>query len=153
MSGLVVFDPFKGELVTRDAFGSHYRASQDLTVSTTDSDQPVTKLTLNAGFLRAGAQYLLTVSYGWNCNSTTDDFIASVTRNGAQIEQVHRQEPKDAAGNFASTGSNQRHYLSREFLIDGDNAVNNFALNYRQASPFGVDVSIWDAKLILWRVK
>ena len=64
---------------------------------------------------------------------------------------AHRQEPKDAAGTFGSTGTNQQHQISGFKHIVLTAGVHTIEIQWR--SQDGVTTaSIWNARIELWRV-
>lgn len=130
----------------------YYQYKEDKTISVTTTKFYVDKLTLNTPVVPAG-RYKIVVSYGWNHNSTTNDFVARVLSDGVQLDNEHQQEPKDAAGSFGTTSSNQKHYTTRIFfVVFNTDASHTITLQYKSSSS-GVKSSIWDAKIEFWRIK
>lgn len=122
-------------------FGSEYNYAEDLTLSSTNSNSPVNKLTLNVTALPAGT-YRLNWGYFWAGSSTGQDFRGQVTLDGIQI-MFHSQEPKDSgidqnmpASNFISNLSlSGNHIFTIDFWEEGSSTA-----------------FISDARLELWRV-
>lgn len=132
-------------------FGSQYQQVEDLAISTIIGTAVLqSKLLLTTPVLPAG-DYRVGVGYGWNHNAPFDDFIAEFREDGVPLEQQHQQEPKDAAGTFGSTGTNQKHYAYRVFHRTLTAAVHTFELFYGTAAAAQAS-SIWDAKIEFWRV-
>lgn len=131
------------------AFGTEFNVGQSLGVTSTTSTTLQNKLTLSvtvpAGRYRCG------VAYGWNFNSTGNDFNCVIRQDGVQIGEDHRQEPKDAAGNFSSTGSNQKMYVNRTMYVSLSAGTYNFTVDFRTRSG-GTTASIWDTVFEFWRV-
>jgi len=131
-------------------FGSNLHLAESTAVSTTTSNSWQTKITMVTATLEAGT-YRLEVSYGWNHDVATDDFWGRVTQDAVQIGEAHLQEPKDATGDWGSTGTDQRHYLTRVFHLNLSAQSYTFDLEYG-SSWAGTESSIWDAYLSLWRM-
>lgn len=117
-------------------------------ISTTTSTTFQTKVTLNAGTLVAGTYKLIT-NYGWNHDATDSDFEARVLNNGAQLGELHKQEPKSSAGGDP-TGSTQRYYCNRQGVFALPAGARTFVLQYR-TDDAADESSIWEASLELWR--
>lgn len=120
----------------------------DNAISTTTSTTFQNKITLAAGVIPAGL-YKVKVSYGWNHDATNNDFEGRILNNGAQLGELHKQEPKDSAGTDP-TGTTQRHYVHREYFVNFPAGARTLDLEYRTDSG-GVESSIWEASLELWR--
>lgn len=131
-------------------FGTQFQTASSVAISTTTSTQWQTKVSLTTGTLEAG-NYILLVSYGWSLDSTSSDFEARVLQGDTEIGQHHVQEPKDSSGSFGSTGTDQRHYASRHFVLSLDEDSYTYYLQHR-TSQAGSESSIWDATMSLWRV-
>ena len=132
-------------------FGSEYHQSEDLSVSTKDLSSYTEKLTLTTTSLEAG-KYRIGWTYSWNLDSTTYDFLARIVINNTDIDMVHQQEPKDKGGTFMSTGTNQRHKAAG-FIFKDLVGINNIRLDWGRNGPNGIETSIWDARIELWRVE
>ncbi len=66
--------------------------------------------------------YEIEISYSWNHNSTQSDFQSFFLFDGIAIGinptgVIHREEPKDSAGNFMSTGSLQHLSFYKKFIV------------------------------------
>ena len=120
----------------------------DNAIDTTTSTTFQNKVTLNLGVIPAG-DYKVKVSYGWNHDSGTNDFEGRILNNGAQLGELHKQEPKDAAGGDP-TGTTQRYYCHREIFVTLAAGARTFDLEYRTDSA-GVESSIWEASIEVFR--
>lgn len=118
--------------------------------TTTTLAKPFTKLTLGPHELSQGT-YELLVSYGWNADSTSSDFLAFVHQNGVQLGQTHQQEPKDAGGSFLSTGTNQKLYTTRAFSLDLPAGIYTWTLSFGPEKA-GNEASMWDALMRVRKV-
>lgn len=120
-----------------------YTAS-DAAVTTTTGTSWLTKLSLTENF--PNSVYMVIVSYGWNYDDGGSDFQGRLTLDGVQQGEIHQQEPKDTGGTFATTGTNQRHYLTRVFLLPLNGSQ---TLDVQlQSSIGGVEASMWDASIV-----
>lgn len=131
-------------------FGTEFQYAESLPVSTTTSTSFQNKLTLTTTNLPFGT-YRLEWSFGWNHNSSEADFEARLQDNNFNVGEIHKQEPKDAAGSFGSTGTSQRYYATRvRYLVLS--GVHTFDLDYRTDNSERAS-SIWEASISLWRVQ
>lgn len=151
-NGITVVDnnPQVDISVETPLFGSEFRMNQSQSVTITTSTTPQSKVLLNIPNLPTG-RYRIGVSYGWNFNSTGNDFQSHIEEDGIRIGELHRQEPKDSAGNFMGTGSNQRHYINRTFYRSLNTGSHTFELFFNSRSS-GTSASIWNAIIEFWRV-
>jgi hypothetical protein len=136
-----------GQFLTHSLEGSILSkifVANDGAVSTTTSNNFQNKLSLAETF--PAGDYLLLVSYGWNLDSVGVDFEARVMLDGTQMGEPHVQEPKDNAGTFGATGTDQRHYVSRMFNVSLDGAQ-QIDLDWRSSSA-GVEASMWDVVIV-----
>lgn len=129
--------------------GSATQFIESLPVSTLSGDSWVEKLSLTTTDLTTGT-YLVQWSYQWNLDSTTRNFEARVQLNDSSIWE-HVQEPKDSGGNFSNTGSDQKHALSFAKVLDLS-GVNIIDLDWRSPPGSSIEASIWEARIILWRL-
>lgn len=136
-------------LISSSGGGIEYYSSTDDTVSITTSTAPQDKLSLVLTGLALGT-YRLGWSYNWNYNNITNDFIAEIQDELATVLGEHRQEPKDAAGSFDSTGTNQK-YQASGFTILSLSGDKTFTVKWGSSSA-GKNASIWNVKLELLRV-
>ena len=102
-----------------------------------------------------GGTYKLAISFSYNRDQTNSDFIADLTVNGVvpySGNHLLRREPKDSAGTFGSTGTNQHDVCTRFFenlvLPAGATPID---LQIWGDGAGGVESSIWDAFIVLER--
>lgn len=131
-------------------FGSEYQISEDKTVSTKDLNSYTAKLSLVTTSLPAGT-YRIGYNYSWNLDSTSHSFLGRVIINNTIVRMLHEEEPTDRNGEFESTGSSEKHIISGYFLenLSGINTIN---LEWGHTGPNGIESSMWDARLEVWRV-
>ena len=118
-----------------------------------DSTTALTKLTITLPATLTNGDYLVVVSYGFNSDSTTRDFIAWLEKDGVRQGQRHRVEPKDTAANpneIPGTGSNQSSVASRRWLFSLSGGE---TLDYLfTTSSNGIRASMYDAMMTIERV-
>jgi len=135
-------------------YGSEFQRSENFTVQITGPNDDTSFLTAHSfttTVLPAG-DYRITYSYGWNHNSISNDFEAEFRMDGSTILENHRQEPKDSAGAFGITGTDQKHYVFRE-AYETLVGAHTFDLRYRTTSAADSDRSgIWDIIITVMRV-
>ncbi len=133
-----------------NVYGTEFHLFESLHVTTVYDDEWYTKLNEDLSNLPAG-KYEIKVTYGWNCDTTSSDFIAAVFLDNSQIGEEHRQEPKDSGGSFGSTGTDQKHYTHRVFYEDLD-GNHNIKVKF-----YGTDddqqASMWDLCVKVVRVQ
>lgn len=126
----------------------------DLNISTTTSSNFLDKVVISSQDLTAGTYRFIT-SYGWNADTTSQDFEARVQENDGggwyTIGQDHTQEAQDSGGSFGFTGSGQKYYTTRIFERDLTSGSYSWRLQYRSAGGF-YEVSMWEAYLKVERV-
>ncbi len=134
-------------------FGTELNIAESPAVSISTSETFAEKVRIpSAGDITFPAgTYLLAVSYGWNHDSTNNDFEAEVRQNDVVIGQIHQEEPSDVAGAFASTGTDQKHYVTREFHIVLGAGDFHFDVRFRTNNA-GDESAIWDAYMRIWRL-
>ena len=69
------------------------------------------------------------------------------------IVEIHKQEPKDPAGNFGNSGTSQRHYVNRTIhrtLLPATSYT--YDLDFRTDAN-GTASGIWEATIEFWRVE
>lgn len=115
-----------------------------------------TKMTTATVTLEPG-EYELSVGYGWSRDNTGDNFESrlQVDIDGAGFaaigfDPMHEQEPKDVAGTFSTTGTDQKHGFHRvRKLIVAAEATYAFRLQWRGET--GGESSLWDAMIKVQR--
>jgi len=132
-------------------FGTEYDRAESIGLTTTTSTTFINKATLTVNNL-VGGDYRIAISYGWNHNDGGSDFESRIQENAVDVVEIHKQEPKDTAGNFGNSGTSQRYYVSRTIhrtLIP--------ATSYTYTLDFRTDLNgsasgIWEAVIEFWRV-
>lgn len=143
------FNPYTGIIEQMPVYGDQFFDLYDPSVSMTTSTTFQNKMAIVTPVLKPAAVYYLTISYGWNHDSTSNDFEARLfdTDAGAAVDYLdgwHKHEPQDSGGgNWQGTGSGQRYYISRRYRFTGAGVVRNFELQYRTDSG-GTESSIWE---------
>lgn len=143
-------DSGSGKVIIQNVFGSEFQIGQSVGLSTTTSNIYQNKVTLVTGSLPTGL-YRIGFSYGWNHDSRTDDFEARMQEDAVNMGEIHKQEPKDDAGTFGTSGTSQRIYSSRVFYrtLTGSHT---YTLDFKSESS-GSESSIWEAIIDLWRIE
>jgi hypothetical protein len=136
--------------VTPTIMGGMIFNVEDATVTTHNNTAFVEKLTATTPTLIAG-DYILYWSYAWNADTTRRNFEARIQQDNTTDLMVHVQEPKDATGNFMSTGSDQRHRASGQIPLTLGAATVQFDIDFK-APNSRTDVSMWDARMFLVRI-
>ena len=138
--------------IASSSFVSQYAVTQSQTgeifTTTLTSSQRVANLSVTASL---SGTYKVTYTYGWNHNSTTTDFEAQFQEDGTDMGEIHKQEPKDSFGSFAGTGTNQRHYIERQFLRVIGSGSHDYSLDI-STSTAGDASSVWDFMIEFERV-
>lgn len=122
--------------------------SSPLTINNTSTFQ--TKLSVNVDIQRI-VTHKVNVNYNWSVNDGGQDIRVLLSFGGERLQNaltesdIHRQEPKDTAGNsLDGRGTNQIHSYSKSFFIV-PNAVGNNNLSLQFAGSANGDlVSIWE---------
>ena len=101
---------------------------------------------------------MLEIGYGWNHNSTGNDFEARITFDGTILgnalgsNHTHKQEPKDSGGGGGGgTGTNQMYSWSRKFILTVTAGAKILILDYKTQNA-GINSSIWNTYYILTKV-
>jgi len=115
----------------------------DVTVTTSTKFLGKTKLSCN---VEAG-NYWIEWSYGWNHNSQKNDFESRLLLDEKQLGELHKEEPQDSAGS-GSTGTSQRLYASRRYLVTLTRGEHTLVLEYRTDAP-RTESGIWEASIIM----
>lgn len=134
----------------QNIFGSYFASTESLGVTTTTQTTPLEKLSLNTGTIPAGT-YRIGWSFQWNHNATTNDFLGRVQLNNIKDLAFYQIEPKDAAGTFSTTGTNQQLGISGfsiEVLTAGTHIID---IDFT-TSLAGVESSMWNTRLEFWRI-
>lgn len=131
-------------------FGTEFHGAQSTAISTTTSNAWRTKVTLNTSSL-VGGSYILLVSYGWSSDTTRFDFEARVRQGATVLGEIHKQEAKDSSGRNGSTGTDQRHYATRHYVLSLSPGSYTFTFEHR-TQVSGNESSTWDVYMSFWRV-
>ena len=134
-------------------YGTQFQYAESLSLSVTTEDEEEdapTKLTMVTGSLPAGT-YKLELAYGWSADTTSEDFHCWLERNNNQVQEEHRQEPKDSGGSWGSAGTNQRHYVKRVFWFASLSGVQTFKVKW-MSDDDDDQASIWDCSMNIIRV-
>lgn len=142
-------DKVNSEILSSTIFGSEYNYSESLSVTTTNATVYVPKLKLTTTSLPNGT-YRVGWSYSYNHNANTNDFLGRIQLNDSNTITLLRVEPKDSAGSFGSTGTNQR-YSASGFINLTLSGINELDIDFASSSS-GTTSGIWDARLELWRI-
>lgn len=102
-------------------------------------------------------RYTVKVSYSWNSNCTQHDFESYLTINGLSITEdgsglIHKEEPKDSAGNWNNTGSLQVLHFNREYTLDLLTTGTRDVLFSFRTSQTNTLASIWDVDIKIYRI-
>ena len=125
-----------------------YAESLPVTTSTATAFTPKVALTHPAV---GPGTYKINWSYGWNHNSTGNDFLCQVGNGGGIIYMDHVAEPADSGG-AGPGGTNQRYYTSGFFdVVYGVPTADTFTMQFA-TSVAGVSSAIFDARLEFIRV-
>jgi len=148
--GMEATDAGSGQVDVENVFGQHFQKAESVGVTTTTSTTFLNKLSHTTTNLPAG-KYRVSISYGWNHNSVSNDFEARFLEDSVAFNEIHKQEPKDAAGNFGSTGTSQRYYTDRTFYRDLSAGPHTYDFEFR-TDISGTASSVWEVVLEIWRV-
>ena len=132
-------------------FGTEFQYAENLGVTTTTSTTFLSKLLYTTTSLPAGT-YRVSISYGWNHNGTNNDFEAQLLEDGLVVGEIHKQEPKDSAGTFSTTGTSQRYYTTKVYYRVLSAGTHTYDFQFRTDAA-GTASSTWDVRLEIWRVE
>lgn len=144
------------ELITDRLLNGQIARAEDTTVTTHNSTTYLEKLKLTTPALVAG-DYMLMWSYGWNADATNQNFRARIHEDDTTEIMLHEQEPKDAGGGgaalppFDNTGTDQKHRASGQIFRTLGAGVHTFDIDFETQNA-NVEVSMWDARMILLRL-
>jgi hypothetical protein len=130
-------------------FGQNYKFAVDRTVTTT-TELSVEKLVLDVDVMSDGF-YRIGWSYNWNHDSTGYDFLAKIKIDNMIIME-HRQEPKDSAGRFGNTGTDQKIPVGGFDVVKLTKGKKRIILSFG-SSKNRYRSSIWNIALEFWRVQ
>jgi hypothetical protein len=152
-NGIVATDSGNGEVLVeapQPVFGTEFNYTENQSIMTTTSAIWTihSSMTVNV----PAGKYRIMLNYGWNYNSTTSDFMGRLVIDGAQSGQYHRQEPKDSAGGFSTTSTNQRHNSTILRYVDLNAGTHTISFSFRSSNS-GIKSSAWDSTIEFWRVQ
>ena len=130
-------------------FGNQAGFAESIEVSTLSGSDWLQKVSLTTDNLASG-NYLVQWSYQWNIDSTTQNFEARVELDNATIWN-HAQESKDRGGSFENTGTDQKIPVSFAKILNLS-GVHTIDLDWRSPPGTNIEASIWDARIVLWRI-
>ena len=134
-------------------YGTELNLFQENTVTTNIGNTLVNKFDVNTTILPIG-EYKIKINYSWNLNSTRDDFESYffINDNSVGIDitgLIHKQEPKDQAGNFNGTESLQKMSFSKDLYYTSTivQSINlklgfNSNNNNKKASMFDASIEL-----------
>ena len=138
-----------------DQFAGIFHLFESSSVSITTSSSTYTEKINGTTPVVPSGKYRIMISYSWSHNDTGSDFIANIQVNSTDIGQLgdfHRQEPQDSSGTFGSTGTNQKHQMTRVYYYDlASDGTINVVLKFL-SSLSGEESSMWDAIVEIVRV-
>ena len=124
------------EALSNSASNIEQYAFEDATIQTTTSTTFQSAISISQQLI--GGDYEITVTYGWNHNAANTDFEGRFDIDSVQAGELHKQEPKDAAGTDP-TGTTQRYYMTRKYYQNLTAGSHDFELFYR--TDDGADAS------------
>jgi len=131
-------------------YGTEYQYIESPSVVVTNSTAYVKKVTMTTPNLPAGT-YRVGWKYSWNYNNTTRDFKGRILVDNTTQYDVLRIEPKDSAGSFGATGTNQKHIASG-FFNTTFSGIHTIDIEFATQTSAN-SASMWDARLEFWRVQ
>jgi len=135
-----------------EVFGNNFESLDSNVIQQTTSTSFQNYLTLNTASLPVGT-YRIGFTYQWSFNSTAQDFLGRIQVDGYNVvsDDVHRQEPKDAAGT-GPAGTNQRHFFTG-FVYQTFNIEEVHSITIDFASSNGsAAAAIYYGCIEIWRV-
>jgi len=145
-----IYDGSAWHQYPRPIFGDGFSFVNEYDVTTNNTLLWESKATLVFSMV-AGHTVRWGWTYMWNYNTTTSDFHARILVNGSEY-LYHQQEPKDSAGGFGATGTNQKTPASGfDYFTATSTGPATVEIQYRSTSS-GVAASIWECRIEQWRV-
>ena len=138
-------------------YGTEFNLFESAAVSTSTSTGYTNKINTTTSNLPAGT-YRLTVSYNWNVDSTTGDFVSRILFDGTNLDaannnEMHRQEAKDSAGTFDSTATDQKYGFTKTYYVTVGTAGTKTVQLQWASSVSGTEASLWNANIEVIRVQ
>lgn len=157
-------------IVDMDSFIRARQALYSNHLEITTSNEPTSKIQETTKILPAG-EYKVTLSYSWNTDTTTTDFISNLTIDGQSISGIvegstHRQEPKDSSATdleavaeglrspdgSLDSNSIQKHSFTKIYIVNFDEEKTHDVSLTWQSESNGVESSIWDAVIMIEKI-
>ena len=141
---------------TGNIYGSELNIFEAKPIESNTTDTLEEVINANTTSLPIG-KYIVRIDYSWNSNCTQHDFESYLTVDGSSISNdtsglIHKEEPKDSAGNWNNTRSLQILNFSREYIIDVTSVgTKNVVFSFR-SSKDNVMSSIWDLNIKIFRI-
>jgi len=131
-------------------FGSEFQTATASGVTSTTSTAFLNKLSFTTTSVPAGT-YRIAISYGWNHDSAGSDFEAQFLEDTVVLGEIHKQEPKDSAGAFSTTGTSQRQYTHKVHYSTLTAGTHTYDFDFR-TDTLGTASSVWEVIIEFWRV-
>lgn len=137
-------------------YGSELNLFDSSSILSNSTNTLLEVLNVNTTSLPLG-KYVVKVDYSWNSNCTQHDFESFLMVDGSAISNdssglIHKEEPKDSAGQWNGTNSLQMLHFSREYTIDVlTPGTKNVVFSFR-SSKDNVMASIWDLNIKIFRI-
>ena len=148
--GMNATDAGGGQANIQNVYGSNYTYAESLTVTTTNSTSFQEKLKLTTASLPVGT-YRIGWSFQWNHDNTGNDFLGRIQMDDTTTLGNYQIEPKDSAGTFSTTGTNQKFGLAGFAQVALTTGVHFFDIDFATENASD-ESSIWNARLEFWRV-
>ena len=137
--------------ITNPIFGTEYQTGESPGVTTTTSTAFLNKFNYTTTSLPAG-KYRVGLRYQWNHNNAGNDFEGRFREDGSDVGEIHKQEPKDSAGGFSTTGTSQRYNYNRVYLRTLTAGTHYYEFDFRTDAS-GTASSVWEVTIEIWRVE
>lgn len=138
------------EYITPSVIGGLIVEGDEVPVFSHNSTSYQEMLSITTGSIPAG-EYMLHWSYRWNCSRTNRSIDVKIEQDDTTEIMRHIQEPKDVQGDYAGTGSNQRHQASGYKKLTLGSGTYQFDLDF-QSQASNTTVSLWEAHMYLQRI-
>ena len=143
-------------VVGSSIYGNDLNVFRNDNILTNSSTTPVTVISNTTSALAVGI-YEIEICYSWNHNSTQNDFQSFLFFDGQPLGVnttglIHKEEPKDSAGNFMATGSLQHLSFYKKFIVDLTSAGTRDILFQFNTSMDGCSSSIFETLIKIKRI-
>ena len=144
-----------GKMTT--VYGTEFNLFQSTAVSTQNTTTFQNKINDTTTALPVGI-YKIDISYNWNYDSATSGFLGRFLFDGVNLaaaynNEMHRQEPKDTAGAFGGTGTDQKYGFSTTYYVNVTTPGTKTVQLQWAAAAGGINSSIWNANVEIIRVE